>query len=82
MSRRTLYGLTLLGGPAGYFSMAYAPQLYFYGCILLFGVILIQTPSPNRVTNERDLERSQFTLRFLVFLTLFYSISGIIGAFA
>lgn len=68
--------LTLIGS---YFLFTYFVQIYFYGLIVIFILIFLQTPRPSRTVDEADMARSRFNLKLITILTFFYGAGGFIS---
>lgn len=65
----------------GYLGLTYVPRMYFYGLVLLFGLIFLQTPRPSKTIDEEDMKRSTKTLRLLTLISLGYGFGGILTLF-
>lgn len=65
--------------PLSYFLFNYLIQIYFYGLIIIFFLIFLQTPKPSKTVDEADLDRSRFYLKLLTVFTFSYGIGGLLG---
>lgn len=71
--------LFLVTLPLSYLLFSYLVQIYFYGLILIFFLIFLQTPRPSRTVDEEELDRSKYILGLLTVLTFSYGLGGILG---
>lgn len=71
--------LAVIVVPLAYLLFTHLIQIYFYGLILIFLLIFLQTPRPSRTVDEEELRRSKTILVLLTTLTIAYGLGGMLG---
>lgn len=80
MSKKLSYLLLfLIILPLSYLLFTYLIQMYYYGLIIIFFLIFLQTPRPSKTTNEEELSRSRYLLVLATILTVAYGLGGFLA---
>ena len=80
MSKKISYLLLfLMTMPLSYLLFTYFIQMYYYGLIIIFFLIFLQTPRLSKATSEEELSRSRYLLILVTILTVAYGLGGFLA---